>query len=135
MLFNPRYGRLGMLAVPYFWLFEGMGPIIEVTGFATFALAAILGTLEPSIAWLFLSLAVLHGLLLSQVAVGVESMLLQRYPRPSDRLILLAAGLLEFLGFHQILTLERFRASFQVRRKRGTWGEMRRIGISESSSS
>jgi cellulose synthase/poly-beta-1,6-N-acetylglucosamine synthase-like glycosyltransferase len=132
MLFNPRYGRLGMLAVPYFWIFEGMGPIIEVTGFATFALAAILGALEPSIAWLFLSLAVLHGLLLSQVAVGVESMLLQRYPRSSDRLILLAAGLLEFLGFHQILTLERFRASFQVGRKRGTWGEMRRVGITDS---
>lgn len=129
MLLNPRYGRVGMLAVPYFWLFEGLAPVVEVTGFAVFALAALLGEVQAETLWLFLALAVLHGMLLSQLAAGVEALLLQRYPRPSDRLKLLAAALLEFLGFHQLLTAERFVATFQAAAGRGGWGAMRRVGI------
>jgi cellulose synthase/poly-beta-1,6-N-acetylglucosamine synthase-like glycosyltransferase len=129
MLLNPRYGRLGLFAVPYFWLFEGLGPAIEVLGFATFGLAAVLGLLDPAFVWLFLVLAILHGMVLSQVAAGVEAMLLHRYSTPSDRLILFAASFVEFLGFHQLIAFERFRSSFQSRRKRGQWGEMRRTGI------
>jgi hypothetical protein len=56
-------------------------------------------------------------------------MLLARYPRLRDRLALFAAAILEFLGYHQILAVERFVAMFQVRRKRGNWGQMRRAGI------
>jgi cellulose synthase/poly-beta-1,6-N-acetylglucosamine synthase-like glycosyltransferase len=129
MLMNPRYGRLGMFAVPYFWLFEGIGPAIEVLGFASFGVAAVLGLLDTSLLWLFLILAVLHGMVLSQVAAGVEAMLLHRYSSPSDRLVLFAASLVEFVGFHQLIAFERFRSTFRGRRKRGQWGEMRRAGI------
>lgn len=130
MLLNPRYGRLGMIAVPYFWLFEGLGPIVEATGFAVFALSAAFGWLDATTFALFLVLAVLQGILQSQIAVGVEAMLLQRYPRARDRLVLLAAGVLEFTGFHQVLTLERFRATIQgLARKPPSWGRMRRLGL------
>jgi len=30
MLFRPRYGRIGMLALPYLWLFELIAPVIEL---------------------------------------------------------------------------------------------------------
>ena len=33
MLFNPRYGRLGLVAVPYFWIFEALAPVIEISGY------------------------------------------------------------------------------------------------------
>jgi cellulose synthase/poly-beta-1,6-N-acetylglucosamine synthase-like glycosyltransferase len=133
MLFNPRFGRLGLFAVPYFWIFEALGPVIEVLGFAGFIVSLALGIVDPTILWLFFALAVLHGMVLSQVAAGVEAMLLQRYSTLRDRLILLAAALAEFLGFHQLLAVERFLATFQVGRKRGQWGAMRRKGISSAS--
>ena len=129
MLFNPRYGRLGMFAVPFFWLFEGLGPIIEVLGFTSLLVSAALGILDMHVFWLFLTLAVLHGMVLSQVAAGVEAMLLQRYSSPSDRLVLFAASLVEFLGFHQLVTVERFLATFQTGAKRREWGVMPRTGI------
>jgi cellulose synthase/poly-beta-1,6-N-acetylglucosamine synthase-like glycosyltransferase len=130
MLLNPRFGRLGMFAVPYFWLFEGLGPVVEVLGFACLLLSLAFGVVDPTVFWLFLALAVLHGMVLSQVAAGVEAMLLQRYSSLRDRLILFAAALAEFLGFHQLLAFERFVATFQGARKRGHWGAMRRTGIS-----
>jgi len=133
MFLNPRYGRLGLFAVPYFWLFEGLGPVIEVLGFCSLLVSASLGVLDMNVFWLFLSLAVLHGMVLSQVAAGVEAMLLQRYSSFSDRLLLFAASLMEFLGFHQILAVERFLAMFQTGRKRREWGAMPRAGIPSAS--
>jgi cellulose synthase/poly-beta-1,6-N-acetylglucosamine synthase-like glycosyltransferase len=129
MLCNPRYGRLGMFAVPFFWVFEGLGPVIEVVGFTALMVSAALGILDMHIFWLFLGLAVLHGMVLSQVAAGVEAMLLQRYPSTHDRFILFAASLVEFLGFHQLVAVERFIATFQTGAKRRRWGVMTRTGI------
>ncbi len=132
MLFNRRFGRLGMIGIPYFWVFEGASPIMELLGFGVLIAAAATGTLDLGLAGLFLLLAVAYGALLSQLAVGIETLLLSRYTRLRDRLKLLAAALLEFIGYHQILSLERLIATFQIRRKRGRWGKAERAGIVSS---
>jgi cellulose synthase/poly-beta-1,6-N-acetylglucosamine synthase-like glycosyltransferase len=46
MLFRPRYGRIGCLALPYLWLFELLAPVIELGGILAIALAAWLGVLS-----------------------------------------------------------------------------------------
>ncbi|GLV47395.1 glycosyl transferase [Thermus sp. LT1-2-5] len=129
MLFNPRYGRLGLVAMPYFFLFEALGPVVEVLGYLLFPLFWLLGLLNAEVGVLFLALAVGYGVLLSHLAVGMETLLLKRYPRLRDRLWLLLLGILEALGYRQLLALERFFATFQVWRKRGVWGEMQRKGL------
>jgi cellulose synthase/poly-beta-1,6-N-acetylglucosamine synthase-like glycosyltransferase len=128
MTFNPRYGIVGLLGVPYFWLFEALAPVIEVTGYLVLPLSFLLGVANPGFLGLFLLLAVMYGILLSEMAVGIETMLLSRYPRIRDRLSLFAAAFLEFIGYHQVLAVERFVSLFQIRRKRGIWGQMRRTG-------
>lgn len=129
MLFNPRYGRLGLVGLPYFLLFEALGPAVEVLGYALLPAFYFLGLLNPPFALLFLLLALGYGVLLTHLAVGVETLLLRRYPRLRERLLLLALALLEVLGYRQVLAWERFLATFQVLRKRGVWGEMRRKGV------
>jgi cellulose synthase/poly-beta-1,6-N-acetylglucosamine synthase-like glycosyltransferase len=129
MFCNPRYGRLGFLAVPYFVLFEAIGPVVEVLGYVLLVVSYFLHVLFVPFALLFMILSILYGMLLSQMAVGIETLLLARYPRLQDRLILLLAALLEFAGYRQVLTWERFIAMFQVRSKRGQWGKMLRTGI------
>jgi cellulose synthase/poly-beta-1,6-N-acetylglucosamine synthase-like glycosyltransferase len=129
MLFNPRYGKVGMLGVPYFWLFEALSPVVEVAGYVILPVTLLLGVLNVPFAVLFMVLALLYGILLSEMAVGIETMLLARYPRIRDRLTLFAASFLEFMGYHQILAVERFVAMFQIKRKRGTWGQMRRAAV------
>ena len=42
MLFRPRYGRVGALALPYLWIFELLAPVIELVGIFTIVLAAVL---------------------------------------------------------------------------------------------
>jgi cellulose synthase/poly-beta-1,6-N-acetylglucosamine synthase-like glycosyltransferase len=132
MTLNPRYGAVGMIGMPYFWLFEALSPVIEVSGYFLLPVLFVLGLAAPSFVVLFLVLALLYGILLSEMAVGIETMLLSRYPRVRDRLALFAAAFLEFLGFHQILAVERLVSMFQIRRKRGIWGQMRRAGAGET---
>jgi len=129
MFLNPRYGRLGMIAVPYFWIFEAFSPVVEVLGYVFLVVSFLVGDLFPEFALLFLLLAVLYGMLLSQLAAGIEMLLLSRYDRMRDRVLLFATGFIEFLGYRQLLTWERFVATFQVRAKHGKWGAMNRLGI------
>ncbi len=132
MTFNPRYGTVGLMGVPYFWLFEALSPIIEVTGYVVLPVAFLLGIANPAFVGLFLLLAVLYGIVLSEMAVGIETMLLSRYPTIRDRFVLFAAAFLEFAGYRQVLAVERLVAMFQIRRKRGIWGQMRRTGVGQA---
>jgi cellulose synthase/poly-beta-1,6-N-acetylglucosamine synthase-like glycosyltransferase len=132
MLFNPRYGRLGMVAVPYFWIFEALAPVIEISGYVLVGVGVFAGFVSPRFAILFVVLAVLYGMLASQLAAGIETFLSNRYPRLRDRAILLLAAFLEFVGYRQFMALERTIATVQVPFKRGKWGKMHRRGIRHS---
>jgi hypothetical protein len=129
MLFNPRYGRLGMVAVPYFWIFEALAPVIEISGYVLVVIGIFAGFVSPRFAILFVVLAVLYGMLASQLAAGIETFLSNRYPRLRDRAILFLAAFLEFVGYRQFLAVERTIATAQVPFKRGQWGKMHRKGI------
>jgi cellulose synthase/poly-beta-1,6-N-acetylglucosamine synthase-like glycosyltransferase len=133
MFFNPRYGRLGMVAVPYFWFFEALAPLVEVSGYVIVVLGMLTGFISPRFAVLFVILAVLYGMLLSQLAAGIETFLSTRYPRMRDRLVLFVAAFLEFLGYRQFLAVQRTMATMQVPFKRGQWGKMHRKGLSGTS--
>jgi cellulose synthase/poly-beta-1,6-N-acetylglucosamine synthase-like glycosyltransferase len=129
MTFNPRYGRLGLLAIPYFWFYEAFSPLVEMLGYGFLIWSILSGTIDWQFAFWFLLLAVLFGTIISQLAALVEGLLVQRYERLSDRILLLLLGLVEFVGYRQILVWERFQATFQIASKRGQWGAMRRRGI------
>jgi cellulose synthase/poly-beta-1,6-N-acetylglucosamine synthase-like glycosyltransferase len=130
MLFNPRYGRLGLIAVPYFWFFEALAPLVEMSGYVIVVLGLFFGFLSPRFAVMFVLLAVLYGVLLSQLATGIETFLATRYPRMRDRSIVFLAAFFEFLGYRQLLAFERTLATIQVQWKKGKWGRMKRKGIS-----
>lgn len=130
MLFNYRYGRIGLLAIPYMWFVEALSPLIELFGYVFVVVAYLLGFLSTEFVILFVFLAVVYGVLLSHIVVMVANLLIRRYERLSDQLLLLLLGVIEFLGYRQILLWERAAASVQVWRKRGQWGEVKRAGIS-----
>ena len=129
MIFNPRYGIVGMLAMPYFLLFEAAGPIIEFTGYVLIAVSIALGVLDWRFAELFFLAAIVYGSLLSVAAVALEELSFRRYPKTTDLLRLAAYGVLENFGYRQITTWWRVVGVVDyVRGKRG-WGVMKRKGF------
>src|SRR5919199_1190467 len=61
---NPAYGAVGLLAMPYFFLFEFLGPVVEVLGYAAFVAGLVIGVLDLDFAIAFFIVAVGLGTLL-----------------------------------------------------------------------
>ena len=57
MLFNPRYGRLGLVAVPYYWLFELLAPLLELAGLVLVVLGLLLQVVSIEYFVLFMLVA------------------------------------------------------------------------------
>ena len=129
MLFNPKYGRLGFVAYPYFFFFEMLGPIIEFTGYIVFLAILVLGIASLPFALAFLLVAVLLGTVLSIISVGLEEMSFRRYERFGDLVRLFGLAFFENLGFRQAITYYRLRGIFSYFRGEQSWGEMERQGF------
>ncbi|MCL6439175.1 MAG: glycosyltransferase, partial [Rubrobacteraceae bacterium] len=129
MLFNPRYGTVGLLAMPYYFLFELLGPVVELLGYAAFIVGLLLGVLNVPFALAFFAVAVGLGSLLSVAAVFMEEMRLRRYPRWTDFLKLVLYGVLENFGYRQLNTLWRVAAIVSYLRRNTDWGSMERRGF------
>ena len=113
MIFNPRYGTVGILAMPFFFFAEMLSPVIEVLGYVAMTGAFIFNIINLKFFLLFLFLAVFYGVFLSVASVFLEEMTYRRYPGWEHLFILLLFGVLENFGYRQINTFWRFLAFFQ----------------------
>jgi len=129
MWFNPRYGRIGMIAIPYYLLFEALSPVLEVGGYAFMLILGILGRLNWAFVLLFLLLALLYGTVVSVAALSIELFMRVHYGHPQHRLQLLITALLENFGFRQWHAWVRFLATLKLGQKKGQWGTMTRQKI------
>ena len=129
MLLNPRYGTVGLLAMPYFFLFELLGPIVEVLGYVAVPLSLFFGYLNVEFAITFFLAAVGLGALLSVAAIFLEELRLNRYPHWRDILKLTLYGILENFGYRQLNTLWRAWAIVSFLRNNQSWGAMERQGF------
>ena len=132
MFLNPRYGAVGLIGFPFYVLFEALGPLIEVSGYLLLPILYVTGHLNGPFVIMFLLLAVLFGIVLSVTALILDDLLFRRYARTSDLLKMIAASVLEYLGFKQLLSLRRALASLGVFRRSGHWGKIEREEIQHS---
>jgi cellulose synthase/poly-beta-1,6-N-acetylglucosamine synthase-like glycosyltransferase len=126
---NGRYGSLGTAAVPYFLLFEFLGPIVEVLGLPAVLVWWLLGDLSVVFVVAFLVVAILLGVVLSLAALTLEEHSFRRHRDGREVARLVGFSILENVGYRQIVSFWRFLAFFDLLRGRGDWGEMRRKGF------
>lgn len=129
MLFNPRYGTVGLIAMPYYFIFEFLGPVIELLGYVAFVAGLALGVINWPFALAFFLAAVGLGVLLSTAAIFLEELRLERYPRWWDLIKLTLYGVLENFGYRQLNTLWRAMAIVSFLRNNTDWGAMERRGF------
>jgi len=129
MIGRPRYGPVGLLGLPYNLVFEALGPLIEVCGYAIFVVSVALGLVDAHFIVLFFLLAVGYGVLLSVAAVMLDQARSRRNGTPRDVARLLLFTVVENFGYRQLQTLWRAQATLDYLRKKGGWGEMRRRGF------
>ena len=132
LFLNPRYGSVGMISFPFFLFYEFLGPVIEIGGYLIFILSLILGLLNPPFVLLFLSAAIVLGILLSTSALLMEEIYYRSYPRLRDVLILFCFAVMENLFYRQLHAWWRFRGMIDFFFKKRSWGSQARRSFSDN---
>ena len=134
LLFNPKYGVVGMCAVPFYLVFEALAPVIELGGYLITIAALALGLMDWQFARLLFLAAVVYGALITVAAVVLEEVSYRRYPRVTDLLRLALYGVLENFGYRQLTLWWRVRGSLDFFRGKAEWGAMTRRGFARADS-
>jgi cellulose synthase/poly-beta-1,6-N-acetylglucosamine synthase-like glycosyltransferase len=130
LLFARRSGAVGWLAFPVMTVFEAVGPIIEFAGYIFMTVAFVMGWISGPAFAAFMFLAVGLGLMLSASALLLEEMSFRLYPRLAHLSALVAAMVVENIGYRQLNSWWRLVGIWKwLRGGDGVWGEMKRKGV------
>jgi len=132
MMLNPRYGVSGMLAMPYFFLFELAAPIVEMLGLIFVPLSYVLGILSLTFFVTFFIAATLFGVILSIGALVIEEFTFNKYVKLSEFFRLCLYGVIENFSYRQMTVAFRVLAIFNFKKYRKSWGEIKRKNFSDT---
>ena len=129
MLFRPRYGRIGFVALPYLWVFELFAPIIEIGGIFTIVLAASLGVLSRAFFVQFLLFGYAFATVISVGAVLQEEVTYKRYNDWQDVVRLVTYCFAEHFPYRQLHMIWRLQGLWQYFRGDVSWKPLKRQGL------
>ncbi|NCB42565.1 MAG: glycosyltransferase [Clostridia bacterium] len=131
MIFNLRYKSTGLLSMPYYFIFEIMGPIFEVQGYIAIFLAIILGVMYWDIAILLFVSVIMTGTLVSISSLIIAEQSGKMFGA-RDTIRLLLCAFFENFGIRQYFSILRVRGYINVFTSSGDWEKAERKGFGKS---
>ncbi len=131
MLANPKYGRIGLIAYPYWLLFEWLGPIVEFVGILYFFIMLALGLVNTKLFILFTIFVFSFSVVYSSFAIFYEKYIFGRYKGGLFMLRIVLISVLEIVIYHPLNLFFALWGNFDFffRPKRKGWGVMKRKGF------
>ena len=130
LLFNRKYKRLGLISMPYTFLFEFLAPIIETVGLGMTVYLAFTGV----ISWFsffvtFLAIYV-FSYMLSTFVVFYDYILGSSYTSRMSYLKLLLAAAFEPIIYHPLIVISSLVGYYRyITRQKAVWVSMERTGM------
>lgn len=128
MFLNPRYGRLGLLGYPYWFLFEWASPLIAFAGFIYTIYLLVAHKLNVPFFLLLFLFVYTFAVSLSIWAVLFEEITFHKYGRKKDVLRLLATAFVEPF-FYPMHTLFAVIGNIEEIFGKQGWGKATRSGF------
>jgi len=116
LFMNPAYGLLGLLAAPYYFLFEVISALIELLGYVLIPLAWYFGFISLDSLVLFFTASVFFGAVSSIGSLAVEESTTTKYISVRELVLLCFLCIAENLFFRQLTLLFRFAGIFTYRK-------------------
>jgi cellulose synthase/poly-beta-1,6-N-acetylglucosamine synthase-like glycosyltransferase len=126
LIWGKHSGTLRWVGIPYYVLFEVMGPVVELLGYIIIPIAYFMGFLDPLYFWAFLFLAITSGAFLSISAVFLEELSFGLYRSWGDFAQMVAIGIFENFSYRILTLLFRLGALVDMLLGRGGWGKQER---------
>jgi poly-beta-1,6-N-acetyl-D-glucosamine synthase len=129
LFLNPKYGILGMISYPYWFIFEWLTPIIEATGLVYFFTMMFLDR-ENSRFFLALFLSVYtFSFMFSMFAILYEELSYNQYKKLTDILKLMLTAMVEPFVYHPLNVYWALQGNLALIRGKKDWGVMVRTGF------
>jgi cellulose synthase/poly-beta-1,6-N-acetylglucosamine synthase-like glycosyltransferase len=128
MLFNSKYGVIGMVSFPFHLYVEAIGSVVEFLGYFMVPLALLFGMVPVPLAVLFIVLSLVYGSFLSVGSVLLEELTYRRYPGLRDLVILLVYAVLENIGYRQMVLLYRVQGVLRFITGFRSWEKVTHVG-------
>ena len=129
MLFNPRYRQMGMITLPYTFLFEFLAPIIEGLGLIILLFLILTYGINWQTFWILFSAIYAFSILLSGFVIFYDYMAGGSYNRSYSYLKLLLAAVFEPVVYHPMIVFFSLRGYYNfLTNKTAVWGVMTRTG-------
>ncbi len=126
MTCNPRFHSVGMLSIPYSWLFEFLGTAVETLGYFIIPFSLLMGELNMYFFILYFLLAAMLGIMISVGGVILEQNTRKGCMSSRQAMKLSLYAIMENFGYRQAVTLFRFGGIVGYRKHKGSWGKIKR---------
>lgn len=134
LLFNPRYGRLGMIVMPYNFVFELLAPIIEALGIIYYIVIIILGAINWEYAWVLLVFVYTYAIMISTLSILWDQLTYHTYKTWREILTLCVTAFFEMVVYHPLIVVYSIKGYFNfIANRKHSWGNMQRQGFGQGS--
>jgi cellulose synthase/poly-beta-1,6-N-acetylglucosamine synthase-like glycosyltransferase len=125
MFLNSKYGAIGMVGLPHFFIFEMLSPVIELLGYILIPVAWYFGLLSLDALLLFFTATFVFGMVTSIGSLVVESFSSIKRIKMKEILILSVISIVENLFYRQITVFFRLQGILRYNKMKNNWGVMR----------
>lgn len=129
MLFNPKYGKVGMLSYPFFFFGEMLAPVVEIIGYIGLAIGLIYRIVDIPFAIYFFFTAWGLMLLITLFTVIMEVNTFRKYHRAIDLFKMFIFSILENIGYRQLTVFWRLAGFWNFLRGDIGWNKFKRRGF------
>lgn len=131
-IFNRRYGRLGMIALPFQTIFEFMAPIIECAGFLMLVYLALTNGVNWEMAKVITATIYVFSVMLASVTIYFDYRYSGIYTRKRSYFWLALASLFEPVVYHPFIVIFSLKGYWNyISNRKAEWGEMTRKGFAK----
>ncbi len=135
LFLNPFFGKIGLIAYPYWVFFEWLAPIIEFIGIILLIVFSLIGVINAP--FLYLMIFIIYGFTVSFTVgtIYIEEVTYFQYKKRRQLLSLMVAGILEPILYHPYTVFCAIGGNWDYFFEgKKSWGGMKRVGFNRPGS-
>ena len=133
ILFNPRFGRLGLIVFPYNFFYELLAPIIEFVGILCYIYLIITNQINWGYAIILIIFVYTYSVMITTLALLWDQITFKYYKTWSEVMGLCLMAFLEPMFYHPLILFYALKGYFNfITGRKHVWGNMQRQGFGTS---
>lgn len=130
LLFNPHYGRLGLIVMPYNFVFELLAPIVEALGIIYYIVIIILAMVNWEYAIVLLVFVYTYAIMISTLSILWDQLTHHTYKTWREIVVLCVTAFFEMIVYHPLIVFFSMKGYYNfLANRKHTWGNMQRQGF------